>query len=85
MNEIITKIIGEVVIYGGGSAAIAYGIFRFLGQKWLENKFAQNLVLSRYYFDYKIDHSTACFIFNLYEDKEGFYETSIRLESALSE
>lgn len=35
--------LGQLVIYGGGSVAIAYGAFRFFGEKWIENKFALNL------------------------------------------
>lgn len=32
-----------VLVGAGGGAAVAVGIFRFLGSKWLENKFARNL------------------------------------------
>lgn len=35
--------IGKVVAYGGGSTAIAYGIFMLLGKKWIEEKFSQRL------------------------------------------
>ncbi|MDO9166219.1 MAG: hypothetical protein Q7U13_08945 [Rhodoferax sp.] len=39
----ILNLIGKIVAYGGGAAVVAYGIFRFLGQKWIENKFAEKL------------------------------------------
>lgn len=39
----ILNLIGKLIVYGGGTAAIAYGIFRFLGEKWIENKFAEKL------------------------------------------
>jgi hypothetical protein len=39
----ILKFVGELIAYGGGSAAIAYLTFQFLGQRWIENKFAEKL------------------------------------------
>jgi hypothetical protein len=41
--EEIFSFIGKVVAYGGGTAALAYVIFMFLGQKWIEEKFAERL------------------------------------------
>ena len=41
--ESIFIFINKVVASGGGSAAIAFCLFRFFGQKWIEHKFAQNL------------------------------------------
>jgi len=35
--------VGKIFIYGGGTVAIAYGLFIFLGKKWIENKFATQL------------------------------------------
>lgn len=43
MQDIIFKYIGELVLYGGGSVAIAYGVFTLLGKKWIENKFSESL------------------------------------------
>ena len=43
MQEEIIKFVGELAIYGGGSVAIAYGIFLFLGKKWIENRFSERL------------------------------------------
>jgi hypothetical protein len=37
------EIFGQVVAYGGGSAAIAYLLFQYLGKSWIENKFNQRL------------------------------------------
>jgi hypothetical protein len=33
----------EMLAYGGGSVVIAYLTFQWLGQKWIENKFAERL------------------------------------------
>jgi hypothetical protein len=43
MEQEIFKLLGKLIIYGGGTAAMAYGLFRFLGEKWIENKFAEKL------------------------------------------
>lgn len=43
MTETIFGFIGKLIIYGGGTVAIAYGFFVFLGKKWIENKFATKL------------------------------------------
>jgi hypothetical protein len=43
VSEGILKILGEMILYGGGGAAVAYLIFQFLGKSWIENKFAQRL------------------------------------------
>jgi hypothetical protein len=39
--------IGKIVVYGVGTVTIAYGVFIFLGKKWIENKFAERLTLRR--------------------------------------
>lgn len=41
--EEIFSFMGKVLAYGGGAAALAYVIFIFLGQKWIEAKFAERL------------------------------------------
>lgn len=33
----------QFFLAGGGAAVIAYGLFKWLGQKWIENKFSQRL------------------------------------------
>jgi hypothetical protein len=33
----------KMLAFGGGSAAIAYLLFQWLGKKWIENKFAERL------------------------------------------
>lgn len=35
--------LGKVIAYGGGSAAVAYLLFQYLGKAWIENKFADRL------------------------------------------
>jgi hypothetical protein len=42
MDE-ITQFLTRLIAYGGGSAAVAYLMFRHLGQSWIENKFSQRL------------------------------------------
>jgi hypothetical protein len=34
---------GVIAVAGGGLVAIAYGIFKFLGDKWLNAKFEERL------------------------------------------
>lgn len=43
----INEILVNVLTYGGGATAFAYLIFRYLGQKWIESKFAAQLELQR--------------------------------------
>lgn len=45
MNAVdqVLRFFGEVVLYGGGSATVAYFLFRHLGQRWIEAKFAERL------------------------------------------
>jgi hypothetical protein len=43
MIEMLSALVGKIIIFGGGSVAIAYGFFIFLGKKWIENKFATQL------------------------------------------
>lgn len=42
MDE-VTKFLLQMLAYGGGSAAVAYLLFQWLGKTWIENKFAQRL------------------------------------------
>jgi hypothetical protein len=39
----VLKFLGEIVVYGGGSVAIAYFAFRKFGEKWIQNKFDKSL------------------------------------------
>jgi hypothetical protein len=39
----VLRAVGELVIVGGGAAAVAFALFRFLGQTWIESKFAERL------------------------------------------
>ncbi len=43
MEKTILIFLGKILAYGGGAAAVAYGIFVFLGKKWIENKFQERL------------------------------------------
>jgi len=44
MNAVaVGDFVGSMILYGGGSAAVAYVIFRFLGEKWIESKFSAQL------------------------------------------
>ncbi|MER0204105.1 MAG: hypothetical protein DU480_09675 [Nitrosomonas sp.] len=47
-EEQILSLIGSIVAYGGGSAAIAYLLFQYLGRSWIESKFAEKLELLRH-------------------------------------
>lgn len=42
MDEIFS-IIGKIITYGGGPVVIAYLVFQYLGQKWIETKFSERL------------------------------------------
>ncbi|KVX98066.1 hypothetical protein [Burkholderia ubonensis] len=37
------QFVQNFIVTGGGAAAIAYGMFKWLGQKWIEGKFSQRL------------------------------------------
>lgn len=39
----VLRFFGEVVLYGGGSAAVAFFLFRHLGKGWIEARFAERL------------------------------------------
>lgn len=39
----IFNVIGAVVVFGGGSVGIAFGLFRFFGEKWLSARFDREL------------------------------------------
>lgn len=41
--DAIVKFLLQILAYGGGSAAVAYLMFQWLGKSWIENKFAQRL------------------------------------------
>ena len=45
MNAVdqVLRFIGEVVLYGGGSAAVAYLLFQYLGKGWIDARFAERL------------------------------------------
>jgi hypothetical protein len=39
----LASVFGQIVAYSGIAALAAFGLFRFFGQKWIEDKFAQRL------------------------------------------
>ena len=43
MDSKILEIFGKIVAYGGSAAAIFYGLLKFFGQKWLDEKFSKRL------------------------------------------
>jgi hypothetical protein len=47
LNEILAAI-GAIVIGGGGTVAIAFGLFKFFGEKWLNAKFEERLASFRH-------------------------------------
>jgi hypothetical protein len=46
--QIFLEILGRVIAYGGGGAAIAYLLFQYLGKSWIENKFNERLELLKH-------------------------------------
>jgi hypothetical protein len=42
-GEQLFQFLGKVALYGGGSVALAFAVFRYLGKSWIENKFAKSL------------------------------------------
>jgi hypothetical protein len=47
-EQAVVEFLGKVLAYGGGGATVAFLLFRFLGEKWIENKFAQRLDLLKH-------------------------------------
>lgn len=41
--EQLYSFVWKIILYGGGSSAVSYLLFKFLGAAWLENKFKKNL------------------------------------------
>jgi hypothetical protein len=41
--ETITQLIGNIALYAGGSVAVSYALFIFLGKHWIDNRFARDL------------------------------------------
>jgi hypothetical protein len=39
----VLRFLGEVVLYGGGSAAVAFLLFQYLGKGWIDARFAERL------------------------------------------
>ena len=43
LMEQILKLLGGIVIVGGGSGVVTYGLLKYFGKKWIDIKFAQQL------------------------------------------
>ena len=43
IDTAILTFFGKVLLYGGGTVGIAYTLFLFLGKKWIEKKFTEQL------------------------------------------
>ena len=43
MIESLWQYVGQVVVLGGGGVAVGFALFKFLGEKWLDGKFAERL------------------------------------------
>lgn len=41
--DAVVSFLLQILVYGGGSAGVAYLLFQWLGKTWIENKFAQRL------------------------------------------
>ena len=54
--EEIFSFIGKVVAYGGGTVALAYVLFMFLGQKWIEEKFSERLEAFKHEQERELEH-----------------------------
>ena len=39
----VLRFLGEVVLYGGGSAAVAFLLFQYLGKGWIDARFSERL------------------------------------------
>lgn len=48
--------IGTVVVAGGGLSAIAYGLFRFFGERWLNTKFEERLAAYKHAQQKELEH-----------------------------
>lgn len=46
--QTVGDVLVALLVYGGGPTAIAYGVFRYLGEKWIESKFSAQLEAERH-------------------------------------
>ena len=44
MNDVFAAI-GKFIVAAGGLVAIAFGFFKFFGEKWLNTKFEENMTM----------------------------------------
>ena len=43
MIESLWQYVGQVVVFGGGAVGVGFALFKVLGEKWLDGKFAERL------------------------------------------
>ena len=43
ITEAVSSFIGKLLVAGGGGGIVAYGVFRWLGRSWLDQRFKQQL------------------------------------------
>src|SRR6266699_2625129 len=55
MNTVVTMML-QIIAIGGGAAALAYGLFVWLGKRWLEQHFAKSLERLRHEQAKEIEH-----------------------------
>ncbi len=46
--EMLFRYLGQLVVYGGGAVAIAYGLFKVLAVKWIDARFSERLEAFRH-------------------------------------
>lgn len=46
-GQLIFSWVGQLVAAGGGGAIVAFGLFRFLGQSWIQNQFSKDLEVAK--------------------------------------
>ena len=58
MNAVdqILRYVGQIVLIGGGGAAVAYALFRYLGKSWIESRFAERLASFKHAQALEIQH-----------------------------
>src|SRR5437867_8574244 len=55
MNTVVIMML-QIIAIGGGAAALAYGLFVWLGKRWLEQHFAKSLERLRHEQAKEIEH-----------------------------
>lgn len=72
MPETILSWIGQLVLYGGGTTAIAFAAFRLFSERWLQTRFDKNLEAFR--------HENAKELQSLRAEIDGALSTRLRIQ-----